>query len=95
MRYQYRDTTKTGALIGTGTPNPTTLATANENRKRLGLPPYSPKPPSTLENIISGWKLAIKDVSFLDSLLYVIVPILALCFSIIIFLELNKELWKC
>ena len=86
--------TKTGALIGAGTPNPTTVEQANANRVRLGLPPYSPNEPSFIENIIDGWKLAIKDVSFLDSLLYVIAPVLTICFSIIIFLELNKELWK-
>lgn len=31
--------TKTGALIGAGTPDRTSLAQANENRLKLGLPP--------------------------------------------------------
>ncbi len=48
-----------------------------------------------LRNIKDGWNLAITtDNDFLDSLVYVIVPVLTICFSLIIFLELNKELWK-
>jgi hypothetical protein len=47
-----------------------------------------------INDIINGWKLSIKEVDFLDSLLYVIVPVFTICLSIIIFLELNKELWK-
>ena len=43
MRYQYRDATKTGALIGAGTPDRTSLAQANENRIKLGLPPFKSK----------------------------------------------------
>jgi hypothetical protein len=33
--------TKTGELIGCGSPNPTTLEQANENRKKLGLLPFN------------------------------------------------------
>lgn len=35
--------TSVGKLICAGTPNPTTLAQANKNRKKLGLPPYGRK----------------------------------------------------
>ena len=79
--------TKTGALIGAGTPERTSEAQANINRAKLGLPLFVSK-----FKTIS--KDAVNDSEFLDVLLYVVAPIYALCFSIISFLEFNKELWK-
>ena len=48
-----------------------------------------------LEDIREGWLIATsREVEFLNTLIYVFAPVLAILFSIIIFLETNKELWK-
>lgn len=38
--------------------------------------------------------MKVTDIEFWNSLMYVVAPVLTFLFSIILFLELNKELWK-
>lgn len=75
--------TKTGALIGTGTPNPTTLAQANENRKKLGLPPFK----SRFDEV---YQTAVNWDKFLTGCLY-LSPLYFLLIAFAIFLITNVE----
>ena len=75
--------TKTGALIGTGTPNPTTLAQANANREALGLPPFKSKFDEVYQTAVT-WN------QFLTGALY-LSPLYALLIGFAFFLITNSE----
>jgi hypothetical protein len=75
--------TKTGALIGAGTPDRTSLAQANENRIKLGLPPFKSKFDEVYQTAVT-WK------EFLTGALY-LSPLYALLIGFTIFLITNAE----
>jgi hypothetical protein len=75
--------TKTGALIGAGTPERTSLAQANENRIKLGLPPFKSKFDEVYQTAVT-WK------EFLTGALY-LSPLYALLIGFAIFLITNAE----